>query len=98
MECFKNPFNPFKNDAKNTLDTTKNTYKPSVCMKQKVTRTMPWNGSMSWIETIDLHSATGLFLTLKLRFTLLILVETTEYPLCFTHKDNTQVCNCTELL
>ena len=44
-------------------------------MKQKVTKTIPWNGFMSWIETIDLHPATGLLLTLKLRFGLLILVE-----------------------
>ena len=73
--------------------------KPSVLYEnRRVTRTIPWDGSMSWMETMNLHSVPGLLLTLKLGFTLLTLVELTESSLCFTHKDNTQVCNRTQLL
>ncbi|XP_057543577.1 uncharacterized protein LOC130821812 isoform X1 [Amaranthus tricolor] len=65
--------------------------KPSVLYEnRRVTRTIRMNGSMSWMETMNLHSVPGLLLTLKLGFTLLTLVELTESSLCFTHKDNTQ--------
>ena len=46
----------------------------------------------------DLHSVLGLVLTLRLGFTLLTLVELVEYLPCFTHKGNTQICNCTNYL
>ncbi|XP_057543579.1 uncharacterized protein LOC130821812 isoform X3 [Amaranthus tricolor] len=66
--------------------------KPSVLYEnRRVTRTIRMNGSMSWMETMNLHSVPGLLLTLKLGFTLLTLVELTESSLCFTHKDNTQI-------
>ena len=74
-----------------TLLTHKEQIKPPVLYgNSRVTRTILWDGSMSWMETMDLHSVPGLVLTLKLWFTLLTLVEMAEYSLCFTHKDNTQ--------
>ena len=66
--------------------------KPSVLFEnRRVTRTIRMNGSMSWMETMNLHSIPGLLLTLESRFTLSTFVEMAEYYLCFTHKDNTQI-------
>ena len=99
MEWSKKPLNPSKNAAKNTLDHTQNKLKPPVLYENsRMTRTILMNGSMSWMEIMNLHSVPGLLLTLKSRFTLLTLVEMTESSLCFNHKDNTQVCNCTNYL
>ena len=81
------------------LVTHKEHIKPSVLYEnRRVTRTIRMNGSMSWMETMNLHSVPGLLLTLKLGFTLLTLVEMTEYFPCFTHKYNTQDCNYSQLL
>ena len=85
----------------------RDTHKPSILNEnRRWPEQFLWNGSVSWTETSDLHSATGLFLTLRLRFTLLILVEKLNVPFCFTHKGSTQdrntpvfpLNNCKQLL
>ena len=56
--------------------------KPSVLYEnRRVTRTIRMNGSMSWMETMNLHLIPGLLLTLESRFTLSTFVEMTEYLL-----------------
>ena len=81
------------------LVTHKEQIKPSVLYEnRRVTRTIRMNGSMSWMETMNLHSVPGLLLTLKSRFTLSTFVENGWILPCFTHKDDTQGCNCSQLL
>ena len=49
---------------------------------------------MSWIETSDLHSVTGLFLTLRLRFTLLTFVEKPNALFVSLAKNSAREGNC----
>ena len=82
-----------------TLWTYTMNNKPSVLWKQKGDKYNLWGWFFvvdgdKWTFTQSLASSSHS----RLRFTLLTLVELIEYLPCFTHKGNTQVCNCTNYL